>query len=391
MIDLDIISALQALGFTEYEAKVYCALVRHPGSTGYEIGGRSQVPRARVYEVLEGLQTKGFVYPQMTGTKQLYYPKPHPTMLDEMKEQLTRVSDEARALLDSMASQAPSPEFLVFTGEEHVLSRFQQLLRQTKVKLLVSGWPEDLITLAPWLKSAQDRGVHIYVVCFGEASLPVTNVFHHSVSPLQYVQVAVFGRWLQMVSDLKECFIGQMLGPLKSLGLWTQSPALAFTAAQWIYHDITVLALEKAVGPDAADKINLKTQQFLRSILAWPHDDPATQIKLPDNVPGVTEIFTDIERRFKSKPSLAKGFSDKYEFRLSGAGGGTFHVVWDAGLINVGTGSLAKADLVFEASADDFRAIVLGVLPLGALYEPGRINVRGDIRAASRIQTLFQR
>lgn len=65
---------LQALGFTEYEAKVYCALVRFPGSTGYETGGHSKVPRARVYEVLEGLQEKGIVYSQTVDGRQALLP-----------------------------------------------------------------------------------------------------------------------------------------------------------------------------------------------------------------------------------------------------------------------------------------------------------------------------
>lgn len=90
---MDVVSTLQELGFTEYEAKVYCALVKFPGSTGYEIGGHSKVPRARVYEVLEGLQDKGLAYPQTVDGKQVYYPQPHRTMLLERKERLTQVAD----------------------------------------------------------------------------------------------------------------------------------------------------------------------------------------------------------------------------------------------------------------------------------------------------------
>lgn len=427
---MDTISALQELGFTEYEAKVYCALIRFPGSTGYEIGGHSKVPRARVYEVLEGLEEKGMVYPQTVGGKQLYYPKPHGTMLAERKERLTRVADIAQATLDAMASDAPEPEFLVFTGKDHVFARIRQLCRQTEVKLLVSGWPEDLMALGPELARAHEHGAGVYVVCLGEAKLPIPNVFYHSVSPLQYVQVAVFGRWLQVVSDLKECFIGQILGPDRSLGLWSKGAALAFTVAQWIYHDITVLALQRELEAEATARISPETRVLLRSVLQWPPDgsgnvevqggsgtaggpgkpgqsgSPGSKVELPDGAPDVAGIFAGIERRLKADPASARDIEGRYEFRLSGEGGGVFHVALDAGLVRVGEGPLMEAvmgsamdpvtepmmepDLVLEASSEDFRALVLGVLPLGALYTPGRIKVRGSIEAASRIQSLLR-
>lgn len=393
---MDIIQALQEIGFTEYEAKVYCALIRFPGSTGYEIGGHSKVPRARVYEVLEGLEEKGMAYPQAVGGKQLYYPKPHAAMLAERKERLTQVADTVQATLDAMASDAPEPEFLVFTGKEHVFAKFKQLCRQTEAKLLVSGWPEDLMALGPELRRAREHGAGVYVVCFGEAKLPIPNVFYHSVSPLQYVQVAVFGRWLQVVSDLKECFIGQILGPDRSLGLWSRSPALAFTVAQWIYHDITVLALEKEFKAEATTRINKETQALLRGVLQWAPgrsgdmEAPGSKVELPAGALDVTGIFAGIERRLKADPASARDIEGSYEFRLSGEDGGVFHVCLDSGLVHVGEGPLMEPGLVLEASSEDFRAMVLGVLPLGALYTPGRIKVRGGIEAAGRIQSLLR-
>jgi len=52
-MSVDVLSGLQQLGFTAYEAKVYLALLAHPGSTGYEVARHSGVPRAKVYEVLD--------------------------------------------------------------------------------------------------------------------------------------------------------------------------------------------------------------------------------------------------------------------------------------------------------------------------------------------------
>ncbi len=55
---MDLISGLQQMGLTEYEAKIYAALVKQPSITGYEASKLSGVPRAKVYETLESLVRK---------------------------------------------------------------------------------------------------------------------------------------------------------------------------------------------------------------------------------------------------------------------------------------------------------------------------------------------
>ena len=60
-INTELLSTLQRLGFTEYEAKVYLALLRHSPLTGYAVAQRSGVPRSKVYEVLNGMVGRGEV------------------------------------------------------------------------------------------------------------------------------------------------------------------------------------------------------------------------------------------------------------------------------------------------------------------------------------------
>ena len=46
---------LEELGLTNYEARVYLALIRRDVFTAAEVAREAQVPRQRVYDVLEGL------------------------------------------------------------------------------------------------------------------------------------------------------------------------------------------------------------------------------------------------------------------------------------------------------------------------------------------------
>ncbi len=52
---MDLLGALNKTGFTEYEAKVYLALLDDNPATGYQISKTSNIPRSMVYETLSRL------------------------------------------------------------------------------------------------------------------------------------------------------------------------------------------------------------------------------------------------------------------------------------------------------------------------------------------------
>ncbi|MCZ7670869.1 MAG: helix-turn-helix domain-containing protein [Chloroflexi bacterium] len=56
---IDLRTALNKIGFTEYEAKVYLALLREHPATGYQLSKESGVPRSMVYEALKRLHNRG--------------------------------------------------------------------------------------------------------------------------------------------------------------------------------------------------------------------------------------------------------------------------------------------------------------------------------------------
>ena len=51
--------SIKAIGFGEYEARAYCALLAQSPANGYQISVHSGVPRAKVYEVLDRLVFRG--------------------------------------------------------------------------------------------------------------------------------------------------------------------------------------------------------------------------------------------------------------------------------------------------------------------------------------------
>ena len=60
---------LQQLGLNGYEARTYMVLVGHPRFKALELANRSNVPRQKIYEVLDSLVEKGFAEVVQEKTK----------------------------------------------------------------------------------------------------------------------------------------------------------------------------------------------------------------------------------------------------------------------------------------------------------------------------------
>ncbi|BAA78934.2 putative transcriptional regulator, TrmB family [Aeropyrum pernix K1] len=94
MISREIVGKLTSLGFKEYEARVYAALVLYGPSKAGEISLRSGVPRPRVYDVLRDLIAKGFV--ERTQGSPTYYRAVDPEhVIGEMRDRYVRSAEEA--------------------------------------------------------------------------------------------------------------------------------------------------------------------------------------------------------------------------------------------------------------------------------------------------------
>lgn len=165
---------------------------------------------------------------------------------------------------------------------------------------------------------------------------------------------------------------------------------MSFIVARLIYHDLTVLVYAEAFGDSPGLDLSPEKQALLQGIFEWKPGDTGGLVNLPAGAPEVSQIFGEIEKRLKSNPVLAGEIGGLFEFRISGDGGGVFHIDLRAGSIKAEAGPADSPELVLELASDDFRAMALGVLPLPALYTPGRIRVKGDISLAGRIQQLLK-
>ena len=90
----EVAALLRGLGFSEYEARAYVALLQHSPLNGYELAKASGVPRADIYSVLQKLEDRGAIVRLDTEAGTRYAPVP-------ARDVIQRIDDRFRETLDA--------------------------------------------------------------------------------------------------------------------------------------------------------------------------------------------------------------------------------------------------------------------------------------------------
>src|SRR5689334_19833848 len=133
-------SAIALLGLTEYEGKVYRALLAEHPATAYRLGKRSGVPLSRVYEIASRLVEKGAAT-AMPGEPAQYVPVPPETLIQGARLQADRQLAALSAELSALFASAGADGHGWIRGEQAVLKRVGSLVAGAKSEILLAAAP----------------------------------------------------------------------------------------------------------------------------------------------------------------------------------------------------------------------------------------------------------
>lgn len=101
------------------------------------------------------------------------------------------------------------------------------------------------------------------------------------------------------------------------------------------------------------------------------------------------EVFEALARRFD--PSKAQGIEARIVVRIQGEGGGTWSLHFTQGKLQVHKDMPeTEPDVVVEAHAEDYWALLRGELDPVAAFMQGRLRVQGNPMLLLRLQDLFR-
>lgn len=259
------VELLKSAGMSGYEAKAYVALLSAGGPlNGYEVAKQSTVPRSTVYETLGKLVSRGAAFEvQGPSGGAEYVALPAEAFVARLRRELSGTVDGLAEALPALGG--PREAYLVqhVHGADRVADRAVDVIEGARGNIFASLWPADAERLRPALASAVDRGVDVSMIVFGELDEPVGRVYEHRFSSPDVVLSRLGRRIFTVVADHDAVLIG---GHDRSdvWGMWSDDPAVAMVAAEYVRHDIALQLIAGKLGDAGLDEYWLTDPELER-------------------------------------------------------------------------------------------------------------------------------
>ncbi|MDY0091484.1 MAG: TrmB family transcriptional regulator [Candidatus Vecturithrix sp.] len=233
---------LKNLGFTEYEAKTYLALLQQSPLTGYAVARISGVPRSKIYEVLGNLVERGDVLVSY-GEPVQYAPKPPKELFTSRRRTLEQQFAAAeKGLEEFLGKNTPTDLIWDIRGREEILFRIREVIGRAKKQILLQIWKDDAPEIRESLSAASQRGVTITVVAYGEPDFPFAQVYLHEPGA-EEIAHEFGGRWLILSIDGQEIVAGIVSLGKESTAAWSSHVGLVMPITEEIKHDLYIIEL----------------------------------------------------------------------------------------------------------------------------------------------------
>lgn len=246
-------SNLLRLGFSEYEAKAYLALLRKSPVSGYELAKQSGVPRSMIYEVVGKLVARGAAMTLHSGNSARYAAVPAGEFLDQLQRENNLLIDNVR---DELAHLGPVPDLEYvwnIEGLDNILGRAMEMIAQAQKHIYVALLPVTFEFLRTSLVKAAERGLRVVVYTTDDLDLPGGQVAVAHVSEETLSQASGLG--LILVIDSEEVLIGERLAGAEARASWTGSSLLVFIAEHHLRTDLYLPQILARLGDEALEII----------------------------------------------------------------------------------------------------------------------------------------
>jgi predicted transcriptional regulator len=258
------IDQLQDLGFSQYEAQAYTALLRNSPANGYELAKASGIPRPNIYVVLQKLEERGAVLRIDSPMGTRYSPVPPTELLAGLKQRFQGAMDSASEALCTMATPTSRDSILNLTGYEVMLDHARSLINTAQQGILISIWPEEARQLNETLQHAKNRGVRIITLCLRGCpqACPACqgDVFRYSLAPM------TGRRWLIIAADDVELLAGEITPQKDALAVRTRQKMLVNLTASFIQNSIALAAILNGFGDQVDTLLDPQTRAALDAL-----------------------------------------------------------------------------------------------------------------------------
>lgn len=253
------IDQLVALGMTEYEARVYLALLQENPATGYQLGKAAGIPRSMVYEALGRLEVRGAVLKSKEEKATYYRPVDPDRLLDRYaQEHRTRITN-LRSGLVPLYNQQDEGKLWNFRGRRDTLIYAAELIVGATQELMLVLTDSDVEELRDVLTEAHERGVQLGVILTGEATFGPGQVVRH---PRTETELHRMQETLIVVADEREFLIAS--GHTNTSATVTTNANMVLIARQFIWMELFAQRIFACLGEELLQLLDPEDRQVLR-------------------------------------------------------------------------------------------------------------------------------
>lgn len=242
-----VVNKLKSIGFSDYEARAYIALLKNNPATAYEIAKSSGIPTSKIYEVLSRLNEKGVILELIENAKKRYIPMEPDEFVKGYRTRIEGALNNLSKELSMFKKETNVSYVWNIPDHENFVEKARQMISQAQGSILLSTWQEELIPVHDLLKQKEKKNIKIAIVHFGKSELKIGQIFPHPIEDTIYSEKG--GRGFVLVVDAKEALMGTVFKNSHVEGAWSKNNGFVTLAEDYIKHDIYIMKIIKRFDP----------------------------------------------------------------------------------------------------------------------------------------------
>jgi HTH-type transcriptional regulator, sugar sensing transcriptional regulator len=254
---------LAALGLTEYEAKVYMALLCDSPATGYQVSKRAAVPRSMVYEALGRLESRGMVLKTGHPRGTVYRPLPPDLLITRFQDEQQSILAELRLTMDALYRAPVEDRLWLISERTSYLAYATHMVEEAASELLLVLNDSDAEWLRNAIERAAQRGVSVSAVLTGQAELEAIRTVRH---PPPESDAQELTHTLVVIVDRREALVASSQEPVAATV--TNNHNWVSIARQFVWMELFAQKVYNRIGPELLDRLDLEDRRMLEGFSA---------------------------------------------------------------------------------------------------------------------------
>jgi sugar-specific transcriptional regulator TrmB len=244
-----VVSALEQLGFTASDAKVYLGLLQGHPATGYELAKRTKVPRSAMYAVLGRLERAGVVRGVQANPAR-YSPLPPQQLVSLLRDRHQSSLEELQHALERLDRNPHPASLWVTVGYGAIVQEALRIIAASQKVVAASLWSREADKLAPAFAEAAARGVEVVLFSFTPLPEVGARTFTYGIAEKELERY--WPHKLIVVGDRQKLLVGNAAQSETSRATVTDEATLVEMSLSTMVLDLTLLGQRLEVDTSAA-------------------------------------------------------------------------------------------------------------------------------------------